>query len=435
MRLPPRVACTGLLVRVLAAMAVLAKAEFDDSSLQSRPAGAAKSSPGVHPALRCGGSGDVATDSNDVISLISFATTVCCDQQGESLSTSSGNLKVPSTCKTPGAAAAYPCTLILGSSFLMRRVIAVAGCAHAVGFVSNACTDSNGKWNDGFLGAAFGPLVDDIFRLCNAHSDPSTDDSVIAISAKHVDADAACKDGQNARPDCLLLESHEVLPMYIVDSADELDGEIDCHTCGLERTSVQSCIASCNAHMQADQETTVLADGTVGNSCSPKTPCGNGAYCDYNLGYGSYPQCKPCSDCAPSKWGDGLSHTDQLFLRAAGKLTIQVTIQVLYLPDHSQLLINGEQPGSTSSNATPIVFQGKQLPSASSRVINVNEGQVRIRLRSDIRDVGKPAALLLKVDLLCTKSAACGAHGQCGDDRKCSCEYGWVGHACDERIA
>ena len=72
-------------------------------------------------ALRCGGSGDVATDTNDVVSLFQFISTVCCDQLGEDALTVEGhpvlpgtnvptaNLRAPGTCNTAGEPQS-PCT-------------------------------------------------------------------------------------------------------------------------------------------------------------------------------------------------------------------------------------------------------------------------------------------------------------------------------------
>lgn len=305
---------------------------------------------------------------------------------------------------------------------------AAAGCAHIVDLVESACTDGQGTWNDGFLGSAFGPMLSRVSDLCKTQlSRPWPDDTVFAITSKNVDTGGPCM-----HPDCLLLSEHPVLPLYIIDGADELDGAVDCHTCGLSRNGESSCTAMC---MQ-QQAVVTPAGGSVGKSCSASKPCGAGTYCDYNLGYNSFPQCQPCSSCGPKRWAPGTNTSliDELTLRAPGAWTIQVTVQALYLPDHAQLRIEPDQFDSQDSHFPSVILRGQKLPSAPQRVIEGSAGFMRLRFLSDKRDAGEPASFVLKVDMLCTKSGlrlGCGEYGECGDDRKCHCHSGFSGYTCD----
>ena len=368
-------------------------------------AGRASASPAAAAALRCGGGKDVAADSTQLLDLFAFAKTVCCDQLGEG---DFGGGYLPASCKTPG-------------------------CAHVIDLIETACKDGDGTWNDAFLGSAFGPMLDPVAKMCkDSHAEQSfatfeEDDSVYAITSKNVDTGGPCM-----HPDCLLLSEHPVLPLFIIDGADELDGQVDCQTCGLSQNGESSCNSMC---MQAGQSG-VPALGSVGKSCSPEMRCGAGTYCDYNLEYLSHPQCQPCTSCAPQRWADGTNTSliDQLTLRAPGAWTIQVTILALYLPPHAQLRIEPDQFDSQDAHFGSTILRGKDLPSESQRVIDAGSGFLRVRLLSDKRDAGQAASFLLKVDMLCTKSGlhlGCGSHGDCGDDRKCQCHAGYTGHTCD----
>ena len=73
------------------------------SSLSSSSASSSRGADIPPPALlRCGGSGDPSTDSNDVLDLFGFVRAVCCDQLGEKLSQHMPNLLMPDTCTTAG---------------------------------------------------------------------------------------------------------------------------------------------------------------------------------------------------------------------------------------------------------------------------------------------------------------------------------------------
>ena len=362
--------------------------------------------PASAAALRCGGGTDVAADSTQLLDLFAFAKSVCCDQLGE---LNAGGGYLPASCNTPG-------------------------CAHVIDLVESACTDGQGTWNDAFLGSAFGPMLNPVMKMCkDSHAEESfatyeEDDSVYAITSKNVDTGGPCM-----HPDCLLLSDHPVLPLIIIDGADELDGAVDCHTCGLSRNGESSCNTMC---MQAGQAGMIPAAGSVGKSCSPEMPCKAGTYCDYNLEYLSHPQCQPCTSCAPQRWavGTNTSLIDQLTLRAPSAWGIEVTVLSLYLPDHAQLRLEPDQFDSQDQHFGSTILRGKELPSEASRVIEASSGFLRLRLLSDKKDAGKPASFILKVDMLCTKSAlhlGCGVHGDCGDDRKCTCHAGYTGHTCD----
>ena len=365
--------------------------------------GDAPSAPPASAALRCGGRKDVAADSTDVIKLFNFLRSVCVDQLGES--EFGGGQYLPGSCKTPG-------------------------CAHVVDLVESACTDGQGTWNDGFLGTAFGPMLSPVSQMCeDSHAEEQfstfeEDDAVFAITSTNVDTGGPCM-----HPDCLLIDEHP-LPLYIIDGADELDGAVDCQTCGLSRDGERSCTASC---MQRQQDAGSMTGATVGKSCSPTVHCGAGTFCDYNLEYLNHPQCQPCSSCGPKRWATGnTTSIDQLTMRAPPAWTIQLTVEALYLPAHAQLRIEPDQFDSQDTEFAATVLQGQQLPSESQRVIT-SDGFLRIRFVSDRRDVGEPATFIFKVDMLCTKSGlhlGCGNHGDCGADRKCRCRDGYTGYRC-----
>jgi hypothetical protein len=375
------------------------------------PAAAAESTTlaPVSAALRCGGRNDVAADSSDVVKLFGFVRTVCVDQLGESQF--GGGRYLPGTCNTPG-------------------------CAHVVDLVESACIDSQGSWKDGFLGAAFGPILSPFSKLCkDSHAEEQfstfeEDDAVFAITSKNVDTGGPCE-----HPDCLLMSEHP-LPLYIIDGADELDGDVDCQTCGLSRDGESSCIASCMPPQQQDTFSETAA--SVGKSCSPTVHCPAKTFCDYNLEYLNHPQCQPCSNCGPKRWAHGnTTAIDQLTIRAPPAWTIQVTIEALYLPGHAQLTIETDQFDSQDSQFQPTILRGQQLPSEPQRVINAESGFLRLRFVSGREDAGEPATFILKVDMLCTKSGlhlGCGSHGDCGDDRKCQCHDGYTGYRCEHAV-
>lgn len=400
------------------------------------------------PALRCGGNGDPSTDSSDVLDLYGFIRAVCCDQLGEKLSQNMPNLLMPDTCTTAGGLFFFaphtpqcfaPCRqLLVLTRGACRAMADVAGCAHTVDLVANACLNDDGRWDSGFLGAAFGMQLDSTISLCAAQmKNPWPEDGVFAITSNGMGA-RECSMGK----DCIALGPGSALPLYIIDGTEELqDGAADCHTCDLGENALSSCTASC---MQPGQDGVAPADYSAGQLCSPGYPCGAGTFCDYGNGVGVvvYPHCRACSSCAAERWADGsnTSRIDQLSVHAPGALTIQLTLQALYLPDHAELRIEPKQP--TSADAPPLastVLRGKHLPNdASQRVIEVDTGEVRVGLLSDNRDVSEPATFILQIDMLCTlddaRHSGCGAHGDCGTDRRCQCHYGYVGHACLEYI-
>lgn len=410
----------GLRFCTAAAAAVIILALLPDSvnSVPSSTAGtpraadaavavvAAPAAPSSARALRCGGRGNVAADSTDVIKLFNFVQAVCVDQLGEGKF--GGGQYLPGTCKTPG-------------------------CAHVIDLVESACTDGQGKWNDGFLGAAFGPMLSPVSQMCkDSHAEErfstfEEDDAVFAITSQNVDTGGPCM-----HPDCLLISQHPI-PLYIIDGADELDGAVDCQTCGLSHDGESSCVASCMQRQQNDDSGT---GATIGKSCSPTVQCEAGAFCDYNLEYLHHPQCQPCSTCGPKRWANGnVTSVDQLTMRAPPAWTIQLTVEALYLPNHAQLRIEPDQFDSQDLQLGALILTGQQLPSEPQRVINA-DGFVRLRFVSDRRDVGEPATFIFKIDMLCTKSGlhlGCGAHGDCGDDRKCHCHDGYTGYTCDQR--
>ena len=92
----------------------------------------------------CGSSGDVATDTTQVIGLFSAAKSICCDDLGEQCEV---DKPLPESCST-------------------------TGCSRAVGVVAQSCAPAFAA--DGFIAAAFAPSLAQVVADCNsAATDPN----------------------------------------------------------------------------------------------------------------------------------------------------------------------------------------------------------------------------------------------------------------------
>lgn len=324
--------------------------------------------------LACGGTGDPAADSTSVLALFAFAKTACCDQLGEGCW---GGGYLPTTCKT-------------------------AGCAHVIDIVSSACAppDGGGAWTDGFLGVAFGPMLDPVRKMCqNSDAEHMEErDHTYAIADHAVDEPINCNSEEGAGLGASL-------PIYIVDGEYEEDGGVDCHTCGLNTVGEDFCKDRCT------EGATPVAAASSGELCGPdhhppdqrndNAACATNAFCNMafadeeGAAKGVEPRCQACADCAPKPVGG--NQYDSLSVVGPTGQELRVTVALLYLPEGASLQIF---PNRTAHPEDQITLTGQQLPDPP--VIVTSGGSVEVRLHGGgPATAAKPASFRLEVDAVC----------------------------------